>query len=194
MQSFVGRAIFMTLAKHFQTMLYNLLLDIIKYTIAGIGIIYIAFYLFKPYLDKSNNIQLLELKKEIAAQTLPLRLQAYERLILFTERINPSNLLIRLNDSSYTAADLHAVIVSDIRTEYQHNVTQQIYVSLQAWGVVKRMKDDTLALVNSAAKGMPANATGLDLSKVILTHLGTLEKNPYDVATAMIRQDIEELF
>ncbi|TWR30662.1 hypothetical protein FPZ43_04625 [Mucilaginibacter pallidiroseus] len=175
-------------------MLYNLLLDIIKYTIAGIGIIYIAFYLFKPYLDKSNNIQLLELKKEIAAQTLPLRLQAYERLILFTERINPSNLLIRLNDSSYTAADLHAVIVSDIRTEYQHNVTQQIYVSLQAWGVVKRMKDDTLALVNSAAKGMPANATGLDLSKVILTHLGTLEKNPYDVATAMIRQDIEELF
>jgi hypothetical protein len=174
--------------------LYNLLLDILKYTVAGIGIVYIAFYLFKPYLDKSNNLQLLDLKKSINSQTLPLRLQAYERLVLFTDRINPANLLIRLHGSGYTAAELHSLIVADIRNEYQHNVTQQIYVSDHAWAVTKRVKEDTLSLVNNAVKALPETATGLDLGRFILNHLSRLEENPYDIATNLIRKDLEDLF
>jgi hypothetical protein len=174
--------------------LYNLLLDILKYTVAGIGIVYIAFYLFKPYLDKSNNLQLLDLKKAINSQTLPLRLQAYERLVLFTDRINPANLLIRLNGPAYSAAELHSLIVADIRNEYQHNVTQQIYVSDRAWMVTKRVKEDTLSLVNNAVKALPETATGLDLGKILLNHLSRLEENPYDIATNLIRKDLEDLF
>jgi hypothetical protein len=174
--------------------LYDLLLDILKYTVAGISIVYIAFYLFKPYLDKSNNLQFLDLKKAINGQTLPLRLQAYERLVLFTDRINPSNLLIRLNGNGYTAAELHSLIVADIRNEYQHNVTQQIYVSDRAWMVTKRVKEDTLSLVNNAVKALPETATGLDLGKFILNHLSRLEENPYDIATNLIRKDLEDLF
>ena len=174
--------------------LYSLITDILKYTVAGIGIVYIAFYLFKPYLDRSNNLQLIDLKKSITSQTLPMRLQAYERLILFTDRINPSNLLIRLNGNSYSAAELHAIIINEVRTEYQHNVTQQIYVSERAWGVIKRIKEDTLSVVNNAVKALPADATGLDLGKMILSHLSRLDDNPYDIATNMIRKDLEDLF
>ena len=174
--------------------LYSLITDILKYTVAGIGIVYIAFYLFKPYLDRSNNLQLIDLKKSITSQTLPMRLQAYERLILFTDRINPANLLIRLNGNSYSAAELHAIIINEIRTEYQHNVTQQIYVSERAWGVIKRIKEDTLSVVNNAVKALPADATGLDLGKTILNHLSRLADNPYDIATNMIRKDLEDLF
>src|SRR5471030_1008084 len=105
--------------------LYPYLLDIIKYTVAGLGVVWIAFYLIKPYLDRSENLQLVELKKTISNQTLPLRLQAYERVVLFIERINPANMLLRLNDPSYSAADLHMLIVVELRNEYQHNVTQQ---------------------------------------------------------------------
>src|ERR1700748_479082 len=140
---------------------YPYLLDIVKYTVAGLGVVWIAFYLFKPYLDRSENIQLIELKKTISNQTLPLRLQAYERVVLFIERVNPANMLIRLNGAAYSAAELHAMVVADIREEYQHNVTQQLYVSTRAWGVVKRMKDDTLSVINNAAKALPENATGL---------------------------------
>lgn len=182
-------------------MTYNYLLDIIKYTIAAIGAIYIGFYLLKPYLDKitasldrADHIQLLELKKTITNQTLPLRLQAYERVVLFIERVNPANLLIRLNGAGYPAAELHSIIVSEIRNEFQHNVTQQIYVSSRAWQVVKRVKDDTLSVVNNAIKALPENASGLDLSKTVLAHLSHLEDNPYDIATSLIRKDIEELF
>lgn len=174
--------------------LYSLLIDILKYTIAGIGIVYIAFYLFKPYLDRSNTLQLIELKKAIQTQTLPLRLQAYERLILFTDRINPANLLIRLNGNSYSAAELQAVIINEVRNEYQHNVTQQIYVSDRAWAVTKRVKEDTLSVVNNALQTLPDNATGLDLGKVILTHLSRLADNPYDIALNLIKQDMEDLF
>lgn len=174
--------------------LYPYLLDILKYTMAGMGVVWIAFYLFKPYLDRSENIQLIELKKTISNQTLPLRLQAYERIVLFIERVNPANMLIRLNGTAHSAAELHSLIVAEIRNEYQHNVTQQLYVSTRAWGVVKRMKEDTLSIVNNAVKALPENATGLELSKVILAQLSQLQDSPYEIANGMIKKDIEELF
>jgi hypothetical protein len=174
--------------------LYPILLDIIKYTVSGLGVVWIAFYLLKPYLDRSENIQLIELKKTISNQTLPLRLQAYERVVLFIERVNPANLLIRLNGPAYSAAELHSLIVAEIRNEYQHNITQQLYVTTRAWGVVKRVKDDTLGIINNAVKALPENATGMELSKIILTHLSKLEDNPYDIGTNLVKQDMEALF
>lgn len=170
------------------------LFDILKYTISGLGVVYIAFYLFKPYLDKSESIQLLELKRTISNQTLPLRLQAYERVVLFIERVNPASLLIRLNGSADTAAELQTIIVNEVRNEFQHNITQQIYVSARVWNVVKRVKDDTINMINNAVKALPSDTSALELSKVILVHLSKLEDNPYDVALGLIRQDMEELY
>jgi hypothetical protein len=170
------------------------LLDILKFTIAGAGVVWIAFYLFKPYLDKQNQLQILELKRSVSTQTLPLRLQAYERIVLFIERINPANMLIRLNVGGLSAAELHIIVVNEIRNEFQHNVTQQIYVSSRVWAVLKRVKEDTLSLVNNAVKAMPENSTGMELSKTVLIHLSQLEDDPYEIAVNLVRQDLEELF
>jgi hypothetical protein len=174
--------------------LYPYLLDILKYTVSGLGVVWIAFYLIKPYLDKSERIQLLEFKKSIGNHTLPLRLQAYERIILFMERINPENLLIRLNATGYSAAELQSNIISEVRSEYQHNITQQIYVTSRAWGIAKRVKEDTLNLVTGAFKSLPENSTGLELSRVILVTLSQLENNPYEIGAELIRKDLEDLF
>jgi hypothetical protein len=170
------------------------LLYILKYTFAGVGVVWIAFYLVKPYLERDEKIQLLEFRKAVSNQTLPLRLQAYERLVLFIERINPANMLIRLNATAYTAQELHSIIMEDVRSEYQHNITQQIYVSTRAWGVVKNIKDDTMAMVGNAVKSLPETATGLELSKAVLGFLSQVENNPYEVGAAMMRKDLEELF
>jgi hypothetical protein len=174
--------------------LYPYLLDILKYTVSGLGVVWIAFYLIKPYLDKSERIQLLEFKKSIGNHTLPLRLQAYERIILFMERINPENLLIRLNATGYSAAELQSNIISEVRSEYQHNITQQIYVTSRAWGIAKRVKEDTLNLVTGAFKSLPENSSGLELSRVILVTLSQLENNPYEIGAELIRKDLEDLF
>jgi hypothetical protein len=176
------------------TNLVSFLMDVFKFTLAGTGVVSIAFYLIKPYLERDEKIQLLEFRKTISNQTLPLRLQAYERLVLFIERVNPSNLLVRLHATEYSAAELHALVVEEVRNEYQHNITQQIYVSTRAWGVVKRVKDDTMNMVNNAVKSLPETATGLELSKTILVYLSQLEDNPYEIGAGLMRKDLEELF
>jgi hypothetical protein len=99
-----------------------------------------------------------------------------------------------MHATAYSAHDLYSIISEEIRNEYQHNITQQIYVSSRAWGVVKHVKDDTLAIIHNAVKSLPQDATGLDLSKVILGRLSELDTNPYDVGTTLLRADIEQLF
>lgn len=173
---------------------YSYLFDILKYTVAGIGIVYVAFYLFKPLLDKSQTLQALEIRKAISNQTLPMRLQAYERMVLLIDRVDPSNMLIRLNGNGYSAVELYNIILNEVRTEYQHNVTQQIYVSPQAWGAVRRIKEDTINLVTNTTQSLPPNATGLDLGKAVLNHLAKLENNPYELAIAIVRKDMDNIF
>jgi hypothetical protein len=174
--------------------IYSFLLEVLKLTLAGIGIVMVAFYLAKPYLENKEKLQLLEFKKSTSAHTLPLRLQAYERAVLLIDRINPANLLPRLNATAYTAAELHSLIVAEVRNEFQHNVTQQLYISHRAWQLVKRIKDDTLNLVNNVSKSMPEGSSGMDFSRAMLSHLSKLEGDPYDTAVNMIRTDLEELF
>ena len=170
------------------------LLDILKYTIAGTGVVWVAFYLFKPYLEKAERIQLLEIKKAISNQTIPLRLQAYERMVLFIDRINPANLLIRVNAPSYSLSELHSVLISEIRNEFQHNISQQIYISYEAWATVRKIKDDTLVLINNMISALPTDVTGLEASKQILAHLNKLEDNPYEQAATIIKRDLENIF
>lgn len=174
--------------------LFPLLTDILKYTLSGLGVVWVAFYLAKPYLERNQEAQLVELKKSISQQTLPLKLQAYERVVLFIERVNPANMLIRLNATTYPAAELHTLIVAEIRNEFQHNITQQLYISNRAWSVVKRVKDDTLGIVTAAIKTLPENASGMELSKAILGRLSQLEDNPYDIGASLVKQDLEIYF
>lgn len=174
--------------------LYPFLFDILKFTISGVGVVWIAIYLIKPYIDRNERIQMLEFRKSISNQTLSLRLQAFERLVLFIERINPGNLLLRLNVNDFTAAELHTLMLEEIRNEFQHNITQQIYVTTKVWVVVKQVKEQTLSLVNGTLRELPENATGLDLAKTILMRISQTEENPYDLATNMIRTDFEDLF
>jgi hypothetical protein len=171
------------------------LAEIVKYTISGIIIFFAAWYFIKPMLVQNLNFQRVELRKASIQHTLPLRLQAYERSVLLIERINPSNLFIRLQSPGMTAIQLHQLVLAEIRAEYQHNISQQIYVSDVSWTVVKRIKDETIGIVSSALNSLPAEASAMDLSKSVLTHLANLEsENPYDVALSLIKRDIQNLF
>ncbi|MEJ7779366.1 MAG: hypothetical protein WKF68_07225 [Daejeonella sp.] len=171
------------------------LLEILKFTLAGLIIFFTAWFFVKTYLDQRFNFKILESRKEGLKHTLPLRLQAYERTVLFLERVNPANLLIRLHVPGMSAREMQAVIISDIRAEYQHNISQQIYVRDNTWNVVKKIKEDTISIVNSAVNVLPEHATSADLSKSILIHLAGLEtENPYDIALSIVKHDVQSLF
>lgn len=161
----------------------------------GIFIAFLAvYYVLKNEIVSFLEIKNLRSKKQDHAHLLPLRLQAHERLIVFVERLNPSNLLVRLHQQGIELATLHAGILNEIKSEYQHNITQQLYVDNVTWNVVKKLKEDTVAMINHAVIGLPNDANGIELSKSVLQHLATLKENPYDLTIDLIKKDIHQLF
>lgn len=162
---------------------------------AGIFIALVTvYYILKNDIQRFFNLKTIELNKESRTHILPLRLQAHERLIIFIDRINPANLLVRLHQQGIAIATLQAGILNEIRSEYQHNITQQLYIDSVTWGVVRKLKDDTIAMVNNAVQGLPADVNGIELSKAILQHMASIDENPYDLTIELIKKDIHRLF
>lgn len=98
----------------------------------------------------------------------PLRLQAYERLVLLTERIALPQLISRLNQPNISAMEMKAILVENIRQEFDYNQTQQLYVSAVAWDAVKNLKEQSIMLVNQVAGSLPSGASSIDLNKRIM--------------------------
>lgn len=152
------------------------------------------YYVLKNDIQRFFNLKTVELNKESRTHILPLRLQAHERLIIFVDRINPANLLVRLHQQGIGISTLQAGILNEVRSEYQHNITQQLYVGSVTWNVVRKLKDDTIAMINNAVQGLPTDANGIELSKAILQHMASIDENPYDLTIELIKKDIEKLF
>lgn len=179
----------------------NFLTEVAAAAIGGIVTIAAAYYLFKDEIKEYLKPQQHGLKPEPAVdrkeqhhQLLSLRLQAYERLILFVERISPSNLFIRVHQQGIGVAELQAILLNEIRSEYQHNVTQQLYIETSTWNVVRKLKDDTLAMINNAVHGLSETAQGVDLSRKVLQHMAEISDNPYDLTLELVKKDIHQLF
>jgi hypothetical protein len=105
------------------------------------------------------------------AATKQLQLQAYERLILLVDRIALPNLISRLNEPSLSARDMQAVLIHNIKGEFEYNVTQQMYVTQDAWDAVRNLKDQNMLIVNQITSFLPAEATAQDLNRSILEML-----------------------
>jgi len=171
--------------------------DLIDLLILLLGIFgaLMAFYQFiKSDIQRFLDLKTHELNKESRASLLTLRLQAHERLIIFVERINPANLLVRLHQQGIGVKELQNLVVNEVKSEFQHNITQQLYVDSSSWNVIRKLKDDTVAMINNAAQGLPDTATGVDLSKKVLQHMASISENPYDLTIDHLKKDIQGLF
>lgn len=136
----------------------------------------LAYLMLSNFTENEENRRLYFLKKETQKQALPIRMQAFERITLFLERITPNSLLVRTPASGLSAKEYQSLLLKTIRNEFEYNLSQQIYVSEEAWQMVVTAKSATVSIVNRVAQGLPAEATGVDLSKRILEHameLGT---------------------
>jgi hypothetical protein len=98
----------------------------------------------------------------------PLQLQAYERLVMLSERISLPNLISRANQPGMNAREMQTLLLESIKQEYEYNLTQQIYVSPVAWEAVKNLKEQTMLVINQVAAALPTEATGTDLNKILL--------------------------
>jgi hypothetical protein len=171
------------------------ILDILKFTIPGLIVFLTTYYLVKRYFESQEKQSLVEGKFNASEKIWPNRIQSYERLVLYLERINPNNLIMRVHRSGMTANTLHAELLKAIRDEYDHNMSQQIYVSTESWKLCKIAKDETIQLINFSMKKLTKpKASGSDLSRVIFEIYSHMDAEPTMVAAEYLKKEVRKLF
>jgi hypothetical protein len=174
------------------------ILEILKYTIPS-GIVFVtAYFLMRKFFDQQRKIELLRAKSNQTATTpgsnnTAIRLQAYERLILLLERIEPSQMVPRVHTPGISGAVFARELQKTVRDEYEHNLTQQIYVSEQAWNKVIESRNAVNQLVNLAAKKVGENATGVQFSTALFEILTTAGISPTNEGIEILRSEARQL-
>ena len=170
------------------------LLEILKYTLPALIVFFTAYLLIRKFLDNQQKMKKFDLILKSEQYILPIRMQAYERLVLFLERISPESLIMRINRQGMTSQQLHTELLTTIRAEYEHNISQQIYVSKESWEVIKNARSNLINMINMSAKSIEPESPSLKLSQTILETVIDNETSPTDVALDYIKKEIKELF
>ena len=142
--------------------------ELLKYTVPALIVLATAYYLLKMFLDKESEKTQLQMRLDVQKISLPVRMQAYERLVLLLERIEPSGLLVRNNMPGMSASQFQSALVQAVRSEFDHNLSQQLYVSAKAWELVRNAREETIKRINTAAMKLNTEATSADLASMIL--------------------------
>ena len=128
------------------------------------------------------------------ATTLSMQLQAYERLLILVDRIALTNVITRVNQPASSAREMQLLLTQNIRSEFDYNITQQIYVSQEAWNSIKNLKEQNLLIINQLANVLPPNATGLDLNKLLLEFLMNDKKGSlHEVVSEVVSYEAKKL-
>lgn len=175
-------------------MKYLLFVLAILATLALTGLIF--YLLVKRYFDNQQKQQLLQMKLDERRETLrtvtPIRLQAYERMALFLERISPNSLVLRCYQPGMDLKLLQGVMTKNIRDEWEHNLSQQVYLSPELWASIREAKDEMINLVNSSAVSLTDTADPTRLAATIFA--SAADRSPVDSALDTMHNELKELF
>ena len=167
--------------------------ELVKFILPA-GIVFItAYYLVKNFLDHESKKRSIDLKLANQSLITPIRLQAYERVVLFLERINPNSMVMRLNKVG-TASNFQGELLTTIRSEFEHNLSQQIYMSSRAWEEIVKGKEETIKLINIAGGKVSADASALELAQAVITLSSQLSQLPTKSAIEFIKKEIAKEF
>jgi len=169
-------------------------IEFIKILVPASVVLYAAYLLVRIFVQKELDLKRLEVRGKSIELVLPNRLQAYERMALFLERVSPQNLLVRLNISGMPSREFHQLLLSEIRNEYNHNVAQQVYISENVWNLIKNAKEDLILSINDAAGEMSMESTSLDLSRKIFEKSINKQVDPIAHALVELKKEIQQTF
>lgn len=182
-----------------------LIVVILIIALALLGIIYLMLNFFSKqnakqfqFLAEEQALLREKMMMENTAKakkvSVPLKFQAYERMILFLERINPPNLITRFMKSRQTVATLQSGLLATVREEFEHNMSQQLYVTNGSWELVKAAKEDVMRLINTTSGNFDSTADAGDFAKEIITKGFNEKANPIDKAIDSLKNDIRNNF
>ncbi len=158
------------------------------------AVLYAMYLVVKSFLNKEFENKLVDIKIKNSETVLPVRLQAYERLCLFLERISPNNLIIRLNDPSLSAKQFQQILIAEIRQEFNHNLSQQVYVSDHSWDMVKKAMEEVVSVINMGGQQAGQEDKSVDLAKKIFELMMEKNNDPTGNALKTVKDEIRATF
>jgi hypothetical protein len=172
----------------------DVLIEFGKILIPASVVLYAMYLTVRSFTQKEIELKKLEVRGKSIETVLPNRLHAYERMVLFLERMAPQNLLVRLNTGSIPAREFHQLLLAEVRNEYNHNVSQQVYISEEVWELIKSAKEDLIVTINDSSSEMTAESTSLDLSKKIFEKSILKTVDPLSHALSELKKEIQRAF
>ena len=170
------------------------IVDFLFYLAPSLLVAGTAWWLIRSFIRRESALRILEQKSRRESDLLPLRLQAYERMILYLERISTAALLEREYDDSLTVAEFRFKLVSAIRNEFEHNLAQQIYVSAPLWEVIRTAKEEMVGLVLKSSSSLDPALPSAALSKGLLGFVLESKENPTQRAINILKSEVAQLF
>ncbi|MAT89194.1 MAG: hypothetical protein CMC35_00765 [Flavobacteriaceae bacterium] len=168
------------------------ILSYVAYLLPAVVVGIIAYYFFKGHTANEEGRRRYLIQKEAQNKILPTRLQAYERLTLLLERIDPNKLLVRVKPYSEAVDEYEALLIQNIEQEFDHNVTQQIYVTPECWNLINAAKNATIHIIRQGS--MHEKDNNADALREYLLRNFMEEVTPSQKALAYIKKEVAELF
>jgi hypothetical protein len=168
--------------------------DLLKILLPAGIVLYGMYLVVVSFLSKEREKMIVELKTKNTEVILPIRLQAAERLCLFLERITPNNLVRRSNPTAYTSNELYSLLMNEVREEFNHNFSQQVYFSEETWEAIKRGVEEVTTIVNLSRQSIDAEAKGIDLAKAIFATSLDRQNDTIGYALKQIKAEINIYF
>jgi hypothetical protein len=172
----------------------ELITDLVKVILPAGLVLYAMYLTIRTLLDRQLAEKQLDIQAEYAKILLPTRLQAYERMCLFLERITPNNLLVRLSGTATNALEFQQILLHEIREEFNHNLSQQVYLSDTAWQHIKQAQHEVAAIINAAAKDVQPEASPLELSRRVFDLILTQQLDPTAKALGVVKDEVRQQF
>ena len=169
-------------------------LEILKYTFPALLMLLLTYLILSNFVDNEEKRRMYSLRKANQKNALPVRLQAFERLSLFLERITPSSLLVRHSSANLNVKQYQQILLKAIRDEFEYNLSQQIYLTDEAWRMVVTAKSTTVSIINNIAGKLPDNLPAIELSKRILQETMNMNQFPTRAAINFLKQEIQSDF
>jgi hypothetical protein len=170
------------------------ILEMLKYILPATIVFLTVNFLLKSFFENEYQRRNMNLRAETSKLVTPIKLQAYERLVILLERMTPNNLIFRVTQPGISASQLKVALIADINSEYNHNVSQQIYVSPQAWQMLRIAKEEMINIINTSYSRLGPNAVGIDLSKAVFETMIEMESIPTQKALEFIRKEFHLIF
>ncbi|MBT3648779.1 MAG: hypothetical protein HN542_11120 [Flavobacteriales bacterium] len=168
------------------------LIEIIITLIPAAAIVGVVYVMLKQYFDNQEKKQQQEWNEKRRKEYLPMQIQAYERFILYLERIHPERLVFRNNKPGMSARLLQADMLKIMREEFDHNLAQQLYISSAGWESVKAAREETFKILNKAAENVHKDSDSMAYSTSILELCGKLDKLPTELAIEILKKEFRK--